>query len=249
MVPYNDLAAVQATLQANKDEVAAIIVEPVAGNMGVVPPAPGFLEGLRTLCDESGALLIFDEVITGFRVALGGAQERFGVTPDLCCFGKIIGGGFPVGAFAGREDVMDTVAPKGPVYQAGTLSGNPVAMEAGLATLQHLQEHPPYEYLEALGSRLEQGVRAAIQRSGVPATVNRCGSLATLFFSPSPVTDWSGAARCDTQMFARYFRGMLSRGFLIAPSQFEALFLSAAHTEEEIDSFIAAVGESLAECQ
>ena len=257
---YNDLDSVRAAFQANEDQVACIIVEPVAGNMGAVAPADGFLTGLRELCDEFGALLIFDEVISGFRVALGGAQERYGVTPDLCTFGKIIGGGFPVGCFAGRADIMDQLAPNGPVYQAGTLSGNPVAMEAGLAQLGALAEgvvpaevnaeaagQGIYEYLESLGARLEEGLSSALAETGVTAQVNRVGALATVFFTDQSVCDWDGAATCDTVRFAQYFSGMLKRGFLIAPSQFEALFLSCAHTPAEVDSFVAAAREVFAE--
>ena len=247
VAPYNDLDAVERLLVAHEGEVACVIVEPVAGNMGVVSPVPGFLEGLRRLCDHAGALLIFDEVISGFRAALGGAQERYGVLPDLCTLGKIIGGGFPVGCFAGRADVMQALAPVGPAYQAGTLSGNPVAMEAGLATLALLERPGTYEALEAKGARLEAGLRRAIADAQAPCTVNRVGSLATLFFSPEVVHDYAGAKACDTQAFARYFAGMLERGFLIAPSQFEGLFLSLAHTDDEIDAFTTAVGEVLAE--
>ena len=256
---YNNLDSVRATLEANKGQVACIIVEPVAGNMGAVAPAEGFLQGLRELCDEFGALLIFDEVISGFRVALGGVQERYSVMPDLCTFGKIIGGGFPVGCFAGRAEIMDQLAPNGPVYQAGTLSGNPVAMEAGLAQLGALEAgvvpasvNPEaagqgiYDYLEFLGARLEAGLKAAIVDTGVSAQVNRVGALATIFFTDQPVRDWDGAATCDTDKFARYFSGMLERGYLIAPSQFEALFLSCAHTPAEVDAFVEAAREVLA---
>lgn len=245
VVPYNNLDAVEAALTAAADEVAAVVVEPIAGNMGVVAPGQGFLEGLRELCTQHGALLIFDEVITGFRASLGGAQELFGVMPDLCTFGKIIGGGFPVGCFAGRADIMDCLAPAGPVYQAGTLSGNPVAMVAGLAMLQELEKPGIYERLESLGARLEAGLNAAVDQSSVAACVNRAGSVATLFFTPGPVNNWEDAAKSNTELFAQYFRGMLERGFLIAPSQFEALFVSLAHTEAEIDAFTAAATEVL----
>ncbi|MBE6465338.1 glutamate-1-semialdehyde 2,1-aminomutase [Denitrobacterium detoxificans] len=245
VLPYNDLEAVEKAFQAQPDSIACVIVEPIAGNMGVVAPAEGFLAGLRELCTRYGALLIFDEVISGFRAALGGAQERYGVLPDLCTFGKIIGGGFPVGCFAGRADVMSALAPEGPVYQAGTLSGNPVAMQAGLAQLRELQKPGVYERLEELGARLESGLNEAIERTSTRACVNRVGSLCTLFFTDGPVRNWDDAAACDTQMFARYFRGMLDRGYLIAPSQFEALFLSVAHTEEEIDAFTTAVVDVL----
>ena len=243
VVPYNDLDAVRTAFAECPDNIAAIIVEPIAGNMGVVPPAEGFLAGLRGICDEYGALLIFDEVISGFRAALGGASQRFGITPDLVTFGKIIGGGFPVGCFAGRADVMDQLAPDGPVYQAGTLSGNPVAMEAGLAQLHELAKPGTYDKLEELGVRMEAGLRAAISDSGITAQVNRVGSVATVFFTDRPVACWDDAASCDTDLFARYFSGMLERGFLIAPSQFEALFISLAHTPAEIDDFTSAARE------
>ena len=247
VLPYNDLDAVRASLEANRDEVAAIIVEPIAGNMGVVPPLPGYLAGLRALCDEFGVVLIFDEVISGFRASIGGAGKLFDVLPDLVTMGKIIGGGFPVGAFGGRREIMEHLAPIGPVYQAGTLSGNPVAMAAGLALLAELEKPGTYEKLEALGARLEAGVRDAIEASGVSASINRVGSVATLFFTPGPVVDWESASKSDTEMFARYFKGMLDRGFTIAPSQYEALFLSVAHTEEDVDRFVAAVRETLSE--
>lgn len=245
VVPFNSLDAVSAVLNAAAGEVAAVVVEPIAGNMGVVLPAEGFLAGLRELCTQHGTLLIFDEVITGFRASLGGAQELFGVMPDLCTFGKIIGGGFPVGCFAGRADIMEHLAPAGPVYQAGTLSGNPVAMVAGLAMIEELQKPGTYECLERLGARLEAGLNDAIEASGVAACVNRAGSVATLFFTPGPVTCWEHAAACNTELFAQYFRGMLERGFLIAPSQYEALFVSLAHTEDEIDAFTSAAKEVL----
>ena len=246
VLPYNDLEAVQQAFEAAPGAFAAVVLEPIAGNMGVVPPAEGYLQGLRDLCIQHDVLLIFDEVITGFRAALGGAQELYGVLPDLCTFGKIIGGGFPVGCFAGRADIMDTLAPVGPVYQAGTLSGNPVAMVAGLAQLTELEKPGTYERLEALGARLEAGLQEAIEAAGIEACVNRAGSVATLFFSAGPIRNWTDAAACDTENFARYFRGMLERGFLIAPSQYEALFVSTAHTEEEIDAFTAAAKEVLA---
>ncbi len=246
VVPYNNLAAVKQLFDTYKDQIACVIVEPIAGNMGVVPPVVGFLEGLHDLCTHAGALLIFDEVISGFRAALGGAQELYGVLPDLCMLGKIIGGGFPAGCLAGRADIMDTLAPTGPVYQAGTLSGNPVAMKAGLAMLDVLERPGVYDELECRGARLETGLCRAIEESGCEATVNRVGSLATLFFAPDPVSDYASAALCDTSTFARYFEGMLERGFLIAPSQFECLFLSLAHSDEEVDSFTQAVSEVLA---
>ena len=243
---YNDLGSVRTAFEANIDQVAAIIVEPIAGNMGVVPPEPGFLQGLRDLCDEFGAVLIFDEVISGFRASIGGAQQLYGVTPDMVTLGKIIGGGFPVGCFAGKAEIMAQLAPEGPVYQAGTLSGNPVAMEAGLAMLEELQKPGVYEHLEMLGARLESGLNEAIASTGAAACVNRVGSLATLFFTPGPVRDWESAAASDTAAFARYFAHMTAQGLLIAPSQFEALFLSTAHTEDEVDRLTAAAKEALA---
>ena len=246
VLPYNDLDAVQRAFEAAPGEFAAVVLEPIAGNMGVVPPAEGYLQGLRDLCTKHDVLLIFDEVITGFRAALGGAQELYNVLPDLCTFGKIIGGGFPVGCFAGRTDIMDTLAPVGPVYQAGTLSGNPVAMVAGLAQINELEKPGTYERLEALGARLEAGLQEAIDAAGIEACINRAGSVATLFLSAGPTGNWTDAAACDTETFARYFRGMLDRGFLIAPSQYEALFVSTAHTEEEIDAFTSAAKEVLA---
>lgn len=245
LVPYNDLDAVRAAFVAAPGEIAALIVEPIAGNMGVVPPVEGYLAGLRKLCDEFGTLLIFDEVITGFRASLGGAQQLYGVMPDLSTFGKIIGGGFPVGAFAGPAEIMDKLAPLGPVYQAGTLSGNPIAMVAGLAQITELEKLGVYEQLEARGAQLEAGLQAAIEASGVQACVQRLGSVATLFFGVHAVRNWQDASACDTSMFACYFSGMLERGFLIAPSQYEALFISLAHTEEEIDAFVQAAHEVL----
>ena len=245
VAPYNDLAAVRAIFQEAGSQIACIIVEPIAGNMGVVAPAPGFLEGLREVCDEYGSLLIFDEVISGFRAALGGAQERFGIRADLCTYGKIIGGGFPVGCVAGRAELMEQLAPTGPVYQAGTLSGNPVAMEAGIATLKKLSQPGVYEELERKGALLAEVLRDAVAASGVAACVNQVGSLATLFFNPGPVTCWNDAAACDTEAFARYFRQMLDAGFLIAPSQFEALFIGLSHTDAEIERFGAAAKAAL----
>lgn len=246
VLPYNDLDAVAETLACVGEQVAAIIVEPVAGNMGVVPPAEGFLAGLRTLCDRYGVVLIFDEVITGFRVALGGAQERFGVTPDLTTLGKIIGGGFPVGAFGGKREIMERLAPVGPVYQAGTLSGNPVAMVAGLALISELRKPGVYEALERKGARLETGLRAAAEAAGVPVCLTRVGSLACLFFTAEQVVDWTSAATSDTRRFARYFSGMLDAGILIAPSQFEATFVGLAHSDADIDAMTAAAARSLA---
>ena len=241
VVPYNDLDAVERVLNAHEGEVACVIVEPIAGNMGVVPPEPGFLEGLRRLCDDVGSLLIFDEVISGFRAALGGAQERYGVLPDLCTLGKVIGGGFPVGCFAGRADVMRALAPCGPVYQAGTLSGNPVAMAAGLAQLTYLQEHPEvYEHINARGAALAEGLRGLVKRTGAPVVINQLGSLLAPFFTPTAVTTFTDAKGSDVAKYARYFQGMLERGVALAPAQFEAMFVSEAHTQAELDATLAA---------
>ena len=247
IAPYNDLDAVRALFEANINEVACLIVEPVAGNMGVVPPAEGFLQGLRALCDEFKVLLIFDEVITGFRLGLGGAQELYGATPDLTTLGKIIGGGFPVGAFGGRRDIMQQLAPVGPVYQAGTLSGNPIAMAAGIAVLQTLAEPGTYEELERKGTRLAEGLKAAADAADVPAYGTQVGSMTCLFFTHGPVTDWGSASTSDTERYAAYFRAMLKRGFWLAPSQFEACFASLAHSDEDIDALIAAAHEVLLE--
>ncbi|HEV2386348.1 MAG TPA: glutamate-1-semialdehyde 2,1-aminomutase [Candidatus Acidoferrales bacterium] len=248
-VAYNDVIAVEREFSARGSAIAAVIVEPVAANMGVVPPAPGFLEALRGLTERNGALLIFDEVITGFRAGWAGAQGLFGIRPDLTLLGKIIGGGLPVAAYGGRAEIMRMVAPEGPVYQAGTLSGNPVAMAAGLATLKQLESPEFYAKLEARGRRLAEGLRAAVQESGIAASVNAIGSLATLFFAVGPVRDYAGAKRSDTARFARFFHEMLGRGILLPPSQFEALFISAAHTDADIDRTIAACRESLASVQ
>ncbi len=244
-LPFNDLAAVQAAFETHPGQVAAVVVEPVAGNMGVVPPAPGFLEGLRRLCTAHGALLIFDEVITGFRVAWGGAQARYGVRPDLTCLGKIIGGGLPVGAYGGSRDLMSRISPLGQVYQAGTLSGNPLAVAAGLATLRALEGNSAYERLEQLGARLEADIVAASRATGVPVTVNRVGSMLTAFFTEGAVTDYASATRADTARYARFFHGMLDRGVFLAASQFEAAFLSLAHTGEDLDLVARACRESL----
>ena len=245
VLPYNDVDAVAASLEAHKGEVAAIIVEPIAGNMGVVPPAAGFLQGLRRLCDEHGVVLIFDEVISGFRVALGGAQELYGVTPDLTTLGKIIGGGFPVGAFGGRAEIMKSLAPIGPVYQAGTLSGNPVAMVAGLALIGELSKPGVYAELDRKGKRLADGLCRAAGNAALHTSCNRVGSMSTMFFTHLEVSNWPSASTSDTAAYAAYFRGMLDAGFTIAPSQFEACFVSLAHTDEDIDAFVAAAGEVL----
>ncbi len=225
LVPYNDLAAAEAALEG----AAAIILEPVAGNMGVVPPAPGYLEGLRAACDRTGALLILDEVITGFRVARGGAQELFGITADLTCMGKIIGGGLPVGAFGGRADVMRELAPEGPCYQAGTLSGNPLATTAGLAVICRLSAEGTYAHLDENGARLEELIRA----SGAPVTIQRVGSMLTPFFTDGPVTNYAEATACDTDAYARLARGLLAHGVYPPPSQFEAWFTSTLHGDAE----------------
>ena len=239
---FNDLPSVRALLEANPGEVAAVIVEPVAANMGVVPPAPGFLQGLRQLCDEFGSLLIFDEVITGFRLAPGGAQQYFGVRADLVTYGKIIGGGMPVGAYGGSRKLMELVAPLGPVYQAGTLSGNPVAMAAGLKQLQILDSHPEiYEKLESLGAMLQEGLTQRLQH--VPAQVNRVGSIATVFFTDLPVTGYAAARSSDPEKFKTWYLGLLSHGIYAAPSQFEAMFLSYAHTPEQIETILKAAEE------
>lgn len=238
---YNDLASVEALLLANPGQVAAVIVEPVAANMGVVPPQPGFLQGLRQLCDRHGSLLIFDEVITGFRLAPGGAQEYFGVRADLVTYGKIIGGGMPVGAYGGSRKLMELVAPLGPVYQAGTLSGNPVAMAAGLAQLRILSSTPGiYADLERKGAALEAGLKQAL--AGMPAQVNRVGSLLTVFFTSQPVTGYDQARSSDLALYSRWYRGLLAQGIYTAPSQFEAMFLNHAHTDEDIQRILAAAG-------
>ncbi len=244
VVPYNDLGAAREVFERHGSRIAAFLVEPVAGNMGCVPPVDGYLAGLRQLCDEAGALLIFDEIVTGYRVSVGGAQEAFGVRPDLTCLGKIIGGGMPVGAYGGRADVMEKLSPVGPVYQAGTLSGNPLAMAAGLATLEALHEPGTYERLDTLATRLEDGLKAAAATAGVPAFVTRVASMCTLFFQVGPVTDYASAARSDTRAYAQFVHAMLERGVYLPPSQFETFFVSAAHTEEQIDQTLAAAAEA-----
>jgi glutamate-1-semialdehyde 2,1-aminomutase len=244
-LPYNDLEAVRRAAARYRGEIAALMVEPVAGNMGVVPPGEGFLKGLRALCDQEGMLLIFDEVITGFRVAWGGAQARYGVTPDLTCLGKIMGGGLPVGAYGGRRDLMSQMAPSGPIYQAGTLSGNPVTVAAGLATLKALKQPGAYETLEEGGAWLAREVQAAAARRGVPLTVNRVGSMLTWFFTDSPVTNLAQAQSCDLKRFRRFFQGMLAAGVYLPPSQFEALFISLAHRPEDLEAAGRAADEAL----
>jgi glutamate-1-semialdehyde 2,1-aminomutase len=245
-LPYNDLEAARGLFGARGSEIAGVIVEPVAGNMGVVPPRPGFLEGLREVTRRHGALLILDEVITGFRVAWGGAQELFGVTPDLTCLGKIVGGGLPVGVYGGRADVMEMVAPLGSIYQAGTLSGNPLAMAAGAETLTLLQAPGVYADLESKAARLARGLAEAAAASRVPAHVNRVGSMLTAFFTAGPVNDYASVKRADAGLYGSFFRAMLDRGVSLAPSQFEAAFVSLAHAAEDLDATIAAARESLA---
>jgi len=236
-LPFNSPQTVADCFERHEDQIAAVIVEPVVGNMGCVPPAPGFLETLRELTASYGALLIFDEVMTGFRVAFGGAQALYGIRPDLTTLGKVIGGGLPVGAYGGRRDVMSMVAPAGPVYQAGTLSGNPLAVAAGLAMLRHLKAHPEvYPQLDARTAQLAAAAPAGI-------TVNRVGSMITFFFTSLPVTDWESAQRSDRARFAEFFHWMLGRGFYLPPSQFEAAFVSAAHSEEDIERTVAAIRE------
>jgi glutamate-1-semialdehyde 2,1-aminomutase len=244
VVPYNDSEAVHALFKQFPDEIAAVIVEPVAGNMGVVPPTYVFLQGLRDLCTAYGALLIFDEVMTGFRVHPGGAQALYHIKPDLTTLGKVIGGGLPVGAYGGCRDIMQLVAPAGPMYQAGTLSGNPLAMTAGIETLKELQKPSSWHQLELRSAQLEYGLRAAAEAVGVTAIVQRVGTMFTTFFTDQPVTDWITAKRSDTRRFGMFFRAMLERGVYLAPSQFEAGFLSLAHGEAEIDATIEAATEA-----
>jgi glutamate-1-semialdehyde 2,1-aminomutase len=234
LAPYNDFDAVKALFAAEGERIAAVIVEPIAANMGVVPPLPGFLEGLRELTAQHGALLIFDEVITGFRLHYGAAQTLLGVEPDLTCLGKIIGGGLPVAAYGGRRDIMEMVAPLGPVYQAGTLSGNPLAMAAGIVTLEQLRPPVVYQRLEIASVYLEDVLRRAAEAVEVPVRLNRAGSLLTMFFSAQDVTDYTGALAADRDRYAAYFRGMLERGVFLAPSQFEAMFVSTVHTDDDV---------------
>jgi glutamate-1-semialdehyde 2,1-aminomutase len=243
VLPYNDLGAVRELFEREGEDFAAVILEPVAGNMGCVPPVEGYLEGLREITSQYGTLLIFDEVMTGFRLARGGAQERFGVTPDLTTLGKIIGGGLPVGAYGGRREIMDLVAPSGPVYQAGTLSGNPLAMVAGLATLRATGEPGFYERLEELGRRWRQGMNEAAFAGGVPLAINQVGSMVSIFFTGDPVTDFATAASSDTGAFKDFFWHMISRGVYLAPSQYEAGFISTAHSERDLEMTCEAAGE------
>jgi len=246
-VPYNDLDAVRSVTKKYSGEIAAIIVEPVAGNMGVVAPASGFLEGLRSVCDDIGAVLIFDEVITGFRIAKGGAQEKYGIRADITCLGKILGGGMPLGAYGGRAEIMNKISPQGPVYQAGTLSGNPVAVAAGIATLKAISKRGFYKALESKAQKLEVALAAAAKSSRVNITINRVGSMMTAFFSGSPVRNYADAASSDTALFKKWFHAMLDRGIYLAPSAFEAAFLSASHEDSHIEITVSAAREVFGE--
>jgi glutamate-1-semialdehyde 2,1-aminomutase len=245
VLQYNDTSGLHDAFDRLGQQVAGVIVEPIVGNMGLVLPRQEFLAALRERTRASGALLIFDEVMTGFRVAYGGAQSLSGIQPDITTLGKIVGGGLPVGAYGGRADVMDHILPSGKVFQAGTLSGNPLATAAGIATLKQLRDQPPYERLESLSARLAKGLSEAATGAGVPHTLARAGSMMTLFFQGQPVNDWPSAAKCDTKAFARYFWRLLERGVYMPCSQYEALFVSAAHSESDIDQTIAAAGEAL----
>ena len=246
IAPFNSLDAVDKLITENKNEIAAIILEPVVGNMGCVPPQPGYLQGLRAICDKHNIVLIFDEVMTGFRLAAGGAQELYGVRPDLSTMGKIIGGGLPVGAYGGRKEIMDYISPAGPIYQAGTLSGNPLAMAAGMAMLKHLQANPGiYQYINQITTKLVDGLRKQIAAAGLKYTINQVGSMFTLFFTETVVTDFDTAKTSDTQKFAAYFQSMLSQGIYLAPSQYEAMFISNAIGEEEVNLILKASEEAL----
>jgi glutamate-1-semialdehyde 2,1-aminomutase len=246
--PFNDLAAIELLLNNNPGQVAAVILEPVVGNMGCVPPEKGYLQGLRELCTRHGVLLVFDEVMTGFRLSLGGAQELYDVRPDMTTLGKIIGGGLPVGAYGGRHDVMDSVSPAGPIYQAGTLSGNPMAMAAGLTMLKYLNAHPnTYEYLNEITSYIISGLKQQLESKGLPYSINHVGSMFTLFFTAERVVDFDTAKTSDTVLFGKYFQAMLRRGIYLAPSQYEALFISAAIDQRIADRIVAASRESLSE--
>lgn len=244
VAPYNSLETVEQLFSGFAPDIAAVIVEPIAGNMGLVPPRPGFLEHLRGITRESGALLIFDEVITGFRVGYGGAQGLYQVAPDLTCLGKIIGGGLPIGAYGGRKDIMEMVAPLGPVYQAGTLSGNPVAMTAGIETLKILEESEVYSEIERKASLLEKGVVEAADRAGMSIQLPRVGSMFTIFFSREPVTDYETATKADTDLYAKFFHQMLTQGVYLPPSQFETAFVSAAHTDGDIEASVEVAGKA-----
>jgi glutamate-1-semialdehyde 2,1-aminomutase len=248
LAPHNDLEAVRKLIEANKGEIAAIILEPVAGNMGLVLPKNGYLQGLRQICDKEGIILIFDEVMTGFRLSAGGAQALFDVKPDLTTLGKIIGGGMPVGAYGGKKEIMDYISPVGPVYQAGTLSGNPIAMAAGLAMLNYLHQTPSvYEELDTIGHKLVEGMQHSMGQLGLNYTVNHLGSMYSLFFTQEEVFDFNSAQKSDTLLFGRYFQAMLKRGVYLAPSQFESLFLSTALKKEHVDKILRANEESLKE--
>jgi len=241
VLPYNNISAIRDAFRKHGRKIAAVIVEPVAGNMGVVVPKPRFLETMRTLCTRNGSILIFDEVITGFRLRYGSVQEVFGIEADLTCLGKIVGGGFPIGACGGKADLMDNLAPDGSIYQAGTLSGNPVCVAAGIATLKLLKEQKPYDYLDQLTAELCNRIDSTLDEAGVKHTVNRIGSMFTVFFNPKPVVDYDCAIRSDTAAYARYFQGMLNAGVYLPPSQFEACFLSTEHTHKDIERTVAAV--------
>ena len=248
LAPYNDLMAIENLVTANKNEIAALILEPVPGNMGLVLPKEGYLEGLRKICDKEGIVLIFDEVMTGFRLAKGGAQELFGVIPDMTTLGKIIGGGLPVGAYGGKKEIMEYVSPAGPVYQAGTLSGNPIAMAAGLTMLQYLNSHPEtYLQLNEIGNKLTTGINQSLSKLGLKYTLNHLGSMYSLFFTDKDIFDFASAKQSDTVLFGKYFQAMLKRGIYLAPSQFESLFLSTSLTDELISKIIQANEESLVE--
>lgn len=248
LAPYNDLEAVEKLVDANKGEIAAFILEPVPGNMGLVLPKEGYLEGLRKICNREGIVLIFDEVMTGFRLAKGGAQELFGVTPDMTTLGKIIGGGMPVGAYGGKKEIMEFVSPAGPVYQAGTLSGNPIAMAAGLTMLHYLNDHPEvYDTLNIIGGKITGGIKTSIEKLGLNFTINHLGSMYSLFFTDEEVFDFASAKHSDTVLFGKYFQAMLKKGIYLAPSQFESLFLSTALNDELIGKIIQANEESIKE--
>lgn len=245
---YNDITSVQQTIDANPDEIACIIIEPIAGNMGLIPANAQFLQDLRALCTKHKIILIFDEVISGFRASYGGAAQLYGITPDMACFGKIIGGGLPVGAYGGTREIMSVISPSGPVYQAGTLSGNPLAMHLGSTLLTYLKEHQEiYKELDTLGARLEDGMKTILHKHQLPYTILRCGSLLTLFFLDHIPVSYEDVKHCDTHAYARYFQGMVKRNILIAPSQFEAMFLSGAHTSEDIEATLTAFDEVMRE--
>ncbi len=247
VLPYNNLSAAKDLFAEHGKRIAAVLVEPIAGNMGCVPPTEGFLAGLRSLCDQHGTLLVFDEVMTGFRVAPGGAQQLYGVQPDLTCLGKVLGGGLPIAAYGGRREIMEQVSPLGPVYQAGTLAGNPLATAAGIATLEALAEPDVYETLEARSARLAEGLAQAARAAGVCVFQTRVGSMSSVFFTDGPVTDYASAVRSDTRAYARYFHAMLERGVYLAPSQYECMFVSLAHTDDLIESTIQAADEAFDE--